>query len=74
MTVGELVEKLIGFNKDKEVVFAHPSGDHWRTVIAKEVEKVDELYLNYSEYHRKFVLLEVNEEKDESGILAVVLQ
>ena len=58
MKVSELIERLKDFDDDMEVMFEHPSHDHWRTVLASEVSQVSENTVRYAEYHRQHVLAE----------------
>lgn len=61
MTVAELIAELQSFNDDMEVKFAYPSGDYWHTTVCDVITSVDIAGVEYSEYHRKDKLLDVDE-------------
>ncbi len=61
MTVKELIETLEGMDPEAEVHFSYNYGDHWRTTVAPKVRSVDELEVEYSEYHRMPALKEGGE-------------
>jgi len=65
MTAGEIRAQLSDFPDDKPVMFAYPSGDHWRTVLVGEIESVEPAFVAYTEYHQQFKLLD--DESDENG-------
>ena len=65
MKVSELIERLQNLDPDMDVMFEHPSHDHWRTVLASEVSQVSENTVRYAEYHRQHVLAEGRDD-DES--------
>ena len=65
MTVSELIEQLSYMNKDAEVHFAYGSGDHWRTVVSEEVTEADIGYVKYSDYHRKFKVVDRDDDDEE---------
>ncbi len=58
MKVSELIERLQNLDPDMDVMFEHPSHDHWHTVLASEVLQVSENTVRYAEYHRQHVLAE----------------
>jgi hypothetical protein len=68
MTVAQLVQKLKCFPEDSEVHFSYNYGDHWRTQVAPKVKTVQELPVEYSEYHRMPRIAD-----DESGAALVVV-
>ena len=72
MKVSELIERLENLDPEKEVMFEHPSHDHWRTVLASEVSQVSENMVKYAEYHRQYVLADDYEE-DEPRIKVVLI-
>ena len=67
MKVSELIERLENLDPDMEVMFEHPSHDHWRTVLASEVSQVSENTVRYAEYHRQHVLAEGYDEDEEAS-------
>ncbi len=58
MKVSELIDRLQNLDPDMDVMFEHPSHDHWRTVLASDVFRVEENTVRYAEYHRQHVLAE----------------
>lgn len=58
MKVSELIERLENLDPEMEVMFEHPSHDHWRTVLASDILRVEENTVRYAEYHRQHVLAE----------------
>ena len=67
MKVSELIERLQNLDPDMEVMFEHPSHDHWRTVLASEVSQVSENTVRYAEYHRQYVLAESRDDDEEDS-------
>lgn len=61
MTVSELINELSLFNDDMEVKFAYPSNDYWNTTLCDVISNVDIAGVEYSQYHRKDKLLDVDE-------------
>ena len=72
MKVSELIERLENLDPEMEVMFEHPSHDHWRTVLASEVSQVSENMVKYAEYHRQYVLADDYDE-DEPRIKVVLI-
>jgi hypothetical protein len=58
MKVSELIERLQNLDPEMDVMFEHPSHDHWRTVLASDILRVEENTVRYAEYHRQHVLAE----------------
>jgi hypothetical protein len=52
MNVRDLIECLEGMDPEAEVHFSYNYGDHWRTQVAPTVDRVEEGYVGYSDYHR----------------------
>jgi len=74
MTVEELREMLESYDDDMPVVFAFSSGDYWHSDVAENVTEVEELEVTYSDYHRKFKLVEDMSDDDNGIELVLVLQ
>jgi hypothetical protein len=51
MKVSELIERLQREDPDAEVHHSYSYGDYWRTTVAPIVRRVDEAFVEYSEYH-----------------------
>lgn len=56
-TIAALIEQLTnlideGFDPETPVVTSHVSGDHWRSVLANEVDSVELGRVKWSTYHR----------------------
>ena len=64
MKVSELIERLENLDPDMEVMFEHPSHDHWRTALASEISHVEENTVRYAEYHRQYILSDGYDEDD----------
>ena len=69
MTVAELIEYLQEQDQTLEVKFSYPSGDYWRTQLAKDIEEVETGLVEYSDYHR----LDKVVDNDEDGTLVLLL-
>lgn len=54
MTVTELINELKQFPAEMEVLFAHSSGDYWRTQLAEEITELEIADVAYSDYHSKY--------------------
>lgn len=61
MTVGEVIKRLQSFDDDMEVKFTYPSGDYWHSIVCGDITDIDIVGVQYSEYHRKDKLLDVDE-------------
>jgi hypothetical protein len=69
MTVAELIEYLQEQDQTLEVKFSYPSGDYWRTQLAKDIEEVETGLVEYSDYHRMDKVVD----NDEDGTLVLLL-
>jgi len=69
MTVAELIEYLQEQDQDLDVKFSYPSGDYWRTQLAKDIETVETGIVDYTDYHRMDKVVE----DDEDGTLVLLL-
>jgi hypothetical protein len=69
MTVAELIEYLEEQDQTLEVKFSYPSGDYWRTQVAKDIEEVETGLVEYSDYHRMDKVVD----NDEDGTLVLLL-
>jgi len=69
MTVAELIEYLQEQDQTLEVKFSYPSGDYWRTQVAKDIEEVETGLVEYSDYHRMDKVVN----NDEDGTLVLLL-
>jgi hypothetical protein len=56
MKVKELIEHLQDEDPEQEVMLAYPAGDYWRSTVANSVLSVEELPLEWSDYHEKYQL------------------
>lgn len=72
MTVGELIKQLEDLDQTKEVYFAHPSHDYWRSELASEVESVGEELIKHSQYHGQMTT--VRELDGDNADMAVVIR
>ena len=64
MKVQKLIEILKELPQDKEVTYVYRYGDRWNTIVALEVDVVEERVLKYSNYHRALKLIEKDEEEE----------
>jgi hypothetical protein len=71
MTVSELISLLQQENPDADVHYAHGSGDHWRTTLCPTVDKVDEGFITFTDYHRTFKLIEDQDEDDVRTVVVI---
>jgi hypothetical protein len=79
MRVKRLIELLRCQDPEAEVLFAHQSGDFWKTELASMVERVGMMRLEYTQYHDSWSVPRVSGEgedtDDKDGVLfAVVLR
>jgi len=65
MKVSELIELLQDMNEEAEVHFSYNYGDHWRTKVSPSVDEVYDGYIEYSDYHRMYKL--IDEYSDDVG-------
>jgi hypothetical protein len=56
MKVKELIEELKRFDQEAPVVFTYNAGDYWHTMLAPEVDSADVGEIQFSDYHRRFML------------------
>lgn len=76
MTVEELIEVLENFPLDMEVRVANPSHDYWGTLLASEIEEVEQGQTKYSSYHSKEQVVDSpreDEDEDEEPDDKVIL-
>jgi hypothetical protein len=74
MTVEELIRELKELPPDKPIHFQYNYGDYWRTIVAPEIQRVEEGVVTYSTYHNMPKVVD-EEEKPEKGksLVEVVL-
>lgn len=72
MKVSDLIERLRDFPEDSDVGFAYNYGDHWRTMVVAEPEEVDEMEVEYSDYHSMFRLTDGIEIANEPKMMVVL--
>jgi hypothetical protein len=65
MTVRDLIDRLSEFNPDAEILLGYPSGDYWRTEIAKPIDDVYDGIVEYSSYHKCDKILKAIDEGEE---------
>jgi hypothetical protein len=73
MKVRELIEELQGLDANLEVHFSYNYGDHWRTMVASAVERVEEGRVKHSEYHSMDKFIDEDDDYD-SAVEVVVLR
>ena len=74
MTKKELLKQLEYVGDDEEIYFAHPSGDHWETVLVMPVSDIQvRAQVEPSEYHRSLVLVEDLPNSEKDVVEAIVL-
>ncbi len=64
MTVGELRKLLEPYEEDETVAVAYPSRDHWRNVIAADIEEVTEGWRRESDYHQRPIVIDPDPDDD----------
>ena len=66
MKVAELIEQLQDMDPTADVHFSYNYGDHWRTQVAPTIDRVDEGYVEYSDYHRmdRVIDLDIFDDED----------
>lgn len=70
MTVAELKALLEQYPETAPVYFTYDYGDHWHTIVAKEITSVDEGAIVYSDYHS---MNKVDEEPADDAELAILI-
>lgn len=66
MTVSDLKEQLEQYPDDTPVYFTYDYGDHWNTIVAKEVSSVEEGAVKHSDYHN---MPKVDDEAEENNAI-----
>lgn len=56
MKVKDLIEELQYLDPQAVVRVSYPPGDYWGSVVAVDIEVVEEATLAWSEYHEKWQL------------------
>ena len=70
MKIKELIEHLNEFpDQNADVRFEYPSGDFWKTRIAKEITNLNMKKVKKDDYHSKFIIAP----PDERGEIALIL-
>jgi hypothetical protein len=74
LTVGELIELLQQFDADMPVVVSAQSGDHWRRIIASDINDnmVDGGYIVWSDYHDTWKVVEDPDNDDEATEAVII--
>lgn len=70
MTVAELIALLLKQPQDAEVHIVYNYGDHSRTEVAPAITTVEELHLEYSEYHQMHAAREGDEDTEQEDLEA----
>lgn len=65
MKVAQLIEQLQAMDPDADVHFSYNYGDHWRTQVAPTIDRVDEGYVEHSDYHRMDKVIDMDDFDDE---------
>jgi len=65
MTKAQLIRELQHVDDDEIIYFAHPSHDHWRTVLVTPVSCLETEHAEESAYHRQLTLLRHEYGEDE---------
>ena len=73
LTVKELMEALEGMDPDLPVMFAYNYGDHGRTEVAASIDTLEEMPVQWSDYHRMHkVMGEDQSEADISDFVVII--
>jgi len=56
MKVQELIEILKRQDPESEVVVSQPTHDHWGTIAVRDLKRVENDTVVWSDYHEKYVL------------------
>ena len=73
MKVRELIEALRCEDPDAEVMLSYNYGDHWRTTVAEAVGRVEEMPVQYSDYHRMHRVVDDEDDHEAGDKTAVIL-
>jgi len=65
MNVAQLILQLQALDPDADVHFSYNYGDHWRTQVAPTINRVDEGYVEHSDYHRMDKVIDPDDFDDE---------
>jgi len=76
MTKAELVAALSLYNDDEEIFIETPSGDYWKTDLARPLEGVERLPIATSDYHRGAMKLvdELKATREDRRVVVLLLQ
>ncbi len=68
MKVADLIQELEYLDPEQEldVKIAYNSGDYWRTVVAADIEEIEIVTVEYSDYHRKEKVIDSDDSDDEA--------
>jgi hypothetical protein len=65
MKVAQLIEQLQDMDPNADVHFSYNYGDHWRTQVAATIDRVDEGYVEHSDYHNMDKVIDQDDFDDE---------
>ncbi len=79
MKVAELIEELeyLDPEQDLDIKIAYNSGDYWRTVVAADIEEIEIVTVEYSDYHNKDKVIypdDSEEELEDNARKALILK
>jgi len=71
MTKAELFEMLSHLPDDAEIRMQQPAHDYWRSQLAVDFSGVDEVKIDYSQYHNNDKIIEEGKEEDDIPLQTV---
>jgi hypothetical protein len=72
--VKQLMRMLECEDPEAQVHFAYQRGDHWRTVVAPAVVRVEEGRVHHSDYHSTDVVLDEDDKRWDAAEAVVLLR
>lgn len=73
MKVKNLINILSSLDQDAEIYIIYDYGDYWHSIVATPVKTVEENDIKYSEYHKKYEVVDRGDvESDENKTKTVI--
>lgn len=69
----ELIELLQEEDPEAEVHFSYSFGDHWKTIVAPKVGKVEEGRVIQSDYHRMPKIIDDDDKRFSEAEVVVII-
>jgi hypothetical protein len=73
MNVGQLKALLANLDDNTEIMREVPSGDYWRTILAKPITEVGEARVEHTDYHNCDKIVDQDDSDDNDPCTRTVL-